>query len=68
MPSEHANFYEAIKGFSTKRLIRIRGFYRVARDTRHAEGLPMLSHDEECLKAINKELRLRTKRRYGKAV
>lgn len=63
-----SNYYELIKGFGTKRLIRLRGFYRTSRDTAEQEGRFVTKDDQERLTAINKELRLRTKRRYGKAV
>lgn len=53
-------FYDSIKGFSTRRLLRLRDAYR---------KMDQRSKDiEEMLVAIRKELRLRTKRRYGKAV
>jgi len=53
--------YELIKGFSTKRLLRMRRMLRLLEE-------PISSAEAEKLRAINKELRLRTKRRYGKAV
>ena len=53
-------FYDQIKGLSTKRLIRLRDMMRKTESPTEGE----LSK----LKAINKELRLRTKRRYGKAL
>lgn len=52
--------YERIKGWQTKRLIRLRNMIRLVE---RPDNL-----DRELLKAVNRELRARTKRRYGKAV
>lgn len=53
-------FYEHIKGWSTKRILRLRRMMRLI--------INPSDNDSERMAAINKELRLRTKRRYGKAV
>lgn len=53
-------FYEHIKGWSTKRILRLRRMMRLI--------INPSDNDAERMAAINKELRLRTKRRYGKAV
>lgn len=52
--------YEMIKGWSTKRILRLRRMMRMIESPDE--------RDQKIIKAINKELRLRTKRRYGKAV
>ena len=52
--------YQHIKGWSTKRIIRLRDMQRLI--------INPVADDLAKMRAINKELRERTKRRYGKAV
>jgi len=52
--------YQLIKGWSTKRIIRLRDMQRLI--------INPVADDLAKMRAINKELRERTKRRYGKAV
>ena len=53
--------WEELKGWPTIRLLRLRRMIRLL-------DPPLRPDDQETSKALNKELRLRTKRRYGKAV
>ena len=52
--------YQLIKGWSTKRIIRLRDMQRLI--------INPVADDLAKMRAINKELRERTKRRYGKEI